>query len=595
MQKIRLNLQNLLYALKLCCAMSWASSKFYTIFRVVIRLIHPVLLLGLTYLSKYVLDVLSGGGDKRYIYFLLVGAAFAGLVYKMLDHFQEYLTNMHTQKLSSHIQCMLMEKAQKVDLSFYDNPDYYNGFQMAQGDLHVLADVLWNIIYFFSSCFSFLIAAVVLLNANPLYCILLIVVSIPDSIMAYRFTKSIYHLTVEQANETRRQDYLYQISTSRGYAQEVRLYQIGNRLKEKYTFIWNRLFESRKKLMKKRTGYIELFAVLPEIIGVIILIQVVEGSMRGIFTVGDYSLYSSMITQLTSALYALTGSFRSVYDNALRIKNFQKFETLKNEIRDEGTLELKEVKSIEFQNVTFLYPNAEEEVLDEVSFQIQEGEKVAFVGVNGAGKSTIIKLLLRFYDVTAGKILINGKEIKEYTLISLRRMFSCYFQSANTYGFSLRENITIGNVEKEEDETEIRKILENCNAEDILRSAEDDLDIPITKSFYWEGLELSGGQYQKLALARTFYRDAQVIILDEPSSALDPEAEHHLFCSIEKVCSGKTTILTSHRLSNIYIADKIILLENGRVLAQGPHNELLENSDRYAVLFHYQADKYMEC
>jgi len=214
------------------------------------------------------------------------------------------------------------------------------------------------------------------------------------------------------------------------------------------------------------------------------------------------------------------------------------------------------------------------------------------VGLNGSGKSTLIKLLLRFYNVDSGEIRINGQNIQNYELVSLRSAFSVYFQDMKNYSFSLRENMRISDLEQIIDDDAILNALQSSDAGELMESLPNGLDTYLSRAFHNEGVELSGGQNQKLALSRAFYRRHSALILDEPSSNLDPEAESRVFEALNQLCSGKTTLFTSHRLSNVVLADRIVVIENGMIIEQGTQERLLQKGGRYAELFRYQQEKY---
>lgn len=283
----------------------------------------------------------------------------------------------------------------------------------------------------------------------------------------------------------------------------------------------------------------------------------------------------------------------NIYGDKLRINNIRNFDKFKEELKSTKNLTLRGDVSVEFKNVSFSYPNTEQLILDNINFKISKREKVCIVGINGAGKTTIMKLMLRFYDVSSGEILINDINIKEYDIKELRRAFNVYFQDLSNYSFTLKENIIISDVNNsQKGDKDIYEALEHSHAIEMVKFFPKKLEQYITKSFDENGIELSGGQYQKIALARMFYRDSNIVLLDEPSASLDPEAEYELFLYLEQYCKGKTTIFTSHRLSNIHLADKIILIENGKVIEYGTHEELIDQNNRYAQLYRYQAERF---
>lgn len=298
------------------------------------------------------------------------------------------------------------------------------------------------------------------------------------------------------------------------------------------------------------------------------------------------------MAQLIASVTVVISSAMQIYDNRLRIANIMGLKSFAPKIKDDGKDKLDKVTSVEFCHVSFKYPKTEKQVLKDVSFKIKNDEKVAFVGLNGSGKSTLIKLMLRLYEPDKGEILMNGQNIKTYTLESLRSQFSVYFQEMFNYCFSLRDNVMLGDMGRQADDAETVRCLKQSCGDDILKKAKNGLDTQVMRILDESGMEMSGGQHQKLALARTFYRRHSVLVLDEPSSGLDPKAEHDIFEALEKESEGHMTIFTSHRLLNTYLADRIIVLEAGKIIEEGTRSELLKNNGRFAELFKYQQEKF---
>jgi len=373
---------------------------------------------------------------------------------------------------------------------------------------------------------------------------------------------------------------------------------------------------------------------------VFIGVDIAFGVLAGVNTVGDYALFTGLAGQLWGSISMFSSSSLQIYDNKLKIENIKRLDTFENKVLDNGLLVLDEVESIRFDNVCFAYPVAVSKLptpgsashplpgkganpgdvavapaLDGVSFTLRKDEKVVLVGLNGSGKSTLIKLLLRMYEPDKGVIYINGVDIREYKLAELRKNFSVYFQEMGNYNFTLRENFGITRAYYEDnmdgiphqvplhplgrddvEDEQIISALKAAAAHDILDKAfaanGKGLDTNLTRQFDPQGIELSGGQHQKLALARALYRPHTALILDEPSSNLDPKAEHEIFKNLTELTNGKMTIFTSHRLSNVSLADRILVLERGRLIEDGTQEQLIKNKHRYAELFMYQKEKY---
>lgn len=592
MKNIKIFLSTILY----CLCLSWKSSKIYTSIRLTGKIIKPIMGIVSSFLIKYIIDLLSGTTNvpdsRSMLIWLIIGTVVIALINVVIKKMVSYAEGLHNDILERHITLGMMDKALEADLELFDNPTYYDKFTSVKRDSYATTYILWNALDCMSSFITFIGAFAVLCTSNWLYGIVMVIVAFPSAIAGQKYTKILYQLGLTQINDERKKGYIYEVSSTKQYAQDIRLFGIGNMLKKRYTQIWGNVFTAKKNKIKARTILTTILEFLPELVIALITLDISFKALNGIATVGDYSLYTGLLGQLWSAIYMLTNSAINIYENKLKIDNVKSFNGIENSVKDNGKLILKEVKTIEFKHVSFAYPLAQRMVLNDLSFIVRQGEKLAVVGINGAGKSTLIKILLRFYDVNDGQVLINGINIKEYSLDSLRRCFSSYFQNTPNYGFTLRENIELANIERKTVDENILCAIRNSDGETILDKAPNGLDTYLTRNFEENGIELSGGQNQKIALARTFYRNSSALILDEPSSSLDPEAEHHLFTSLEQLCEGKTTIFTSHRLSNITLADKIIVIENGEVVEIGTRDELLQNPQRFAELYQYQAQKF---
>lgn len=579
-----------------CFSLSWKSSRLYTSIRLMGKILTPFLGLAMAYMGKYIIDILSGDYhiEKKYLLIILILILFSiEIVRSILQKIGEYATSMQDDILKKDISNKMMHHAIQADIAFFDDSMFYDAFSAVSRDMNSVVNVMWSSISCLSSFITFLGTFIILVNYSPFYAIIILAVSIPSAIANQKFTKKLYQINLKQINDERKLNYLYNVLTSKQYTADIRLFNIGELIKNKYLKLWSKLFVIRKKTIKKRTMFVIFLDSLPSIASLFVMLDITLNIFEGSGTVGDYSLYSGMLSQLTISLLIMISSIIRIYDDKLRIENVQSFEKITNKIQNTGKIALLQINNIEFKNVKFSYPGTTKIILDNICFSIKENEKVALVGVNGAGKSTIIKLLLRFYDPDSGQILINGIDLREYELNSLHKAFSSCFQAPTIYGFSLRENIIIGDYNAYNgDDNKILNAMKESEALNILSKSPNGLDTYLTRGFESDGIELSGGQYQKITLARAFYRNSLAIILDEPSSSLDPESEYKIFETLKKLCNNKTTLFTSHRLSNISIADKIVVIENGNIIEQGTHEDLMSNPNRYAVLFKYQSDKY---
>jgi ABC-type multidrug transport system, ATPase and permease components len=587
--------KNLLETLIFGVKLSWKSSKIYTIIRIFTQLFTSLLGIISIYFSKHVIDFLSGqvnSNNKDFLVFLLVSISIIGVISLCMVKIKEYVISIHDDILMNQINLDLFEKSINADLELFDSPKYYDDFEMAKRNIYSITGIIWSVYELIVSLISFAITFILICKLNPIVTIALFITSLPTTIINKRNTKLLYHWNLLHVKEDRQMGSINHILTNRNFAQDVRLYNIGNYLKQKYILIWDTLFKYRKKYTKNRMIITVLFNLLPEACVLITTIFLAMNVFNGINTIGDYSLYTGLMGTFLSNIYVVSNCIIMIYDNKMRVDTFKKFESIPNKIESKGKTILQNINSIEFINVSFRYPGTDTIVLKDISFKVEKSDKLCIVGINGAGKTTIIKLILRFYDVDTGMILINDTPLIEYELKSLRNSFSCFFQNFTTYPFTIKDNIIMSEIDKEYNVTNVITSLEQSESLDIVRNLEKGIDTYLTRNFEEDGVELSGGQYQKIALARAFYKDSNVIILDEPSSALDPEAEHQVFQSLDRLSHGKLTIFTSHRLSNITMATKIMVIEDGKIIEIGTHEELMNNEKRYSILYKYQADKY---
>lgn len=591
------NIIGLFSTVKWCLSLTWKSSKLYTVVRLCAEVFTPLLVFSASFIGKHVIDLLSNvDRDVDSIAMLLplllallgVALARAGLQKSTL-----YAQVVHSDILVGEVSLMMMERALSVDLEYYDNPDYYDKLQSATRDSVAISSITWSALSCISALVSFVAAFTLLCSMNALYGVSMAIAAVPSSIAGARYTKLLYKLSLDQVNEERQANYYCTIASERDYAQDMRLFDAGGRLMDRYRRVWFELFSKRRSMVRGRAVLTGLLEFMPEITSALIGIDIAFMVLHGNATVGDYSLYTGLVWQLWAAISGWSLNMMQVYNNRLKIDNIKTLYTFESHVADNGRASLASIETIQFDHIRFTYPSTSVLALDDVCFVLRKEEKTALVGLNGSGKTTLIKLLLRLYDPDSGCIYINGRDAREYKLSDLRSCFSVYFQDMSNYCLTIRENLEIADDGIEDIEEAAAAALNAAYGGDILKKAVKKLETSITRHFDPEGVELSGGQHQKLALARALFRRHSALVLDEPSSNLDPVAEHEIFESLRRLTEDKLTIFTSHRLSNVYLADRVIVLEDGRVVEDGTQVELLLNNQRYAELFRYQQERYM--
>jgi ABC-type multidrug transport system fused ATPase/permease subunit len=579
-----------------CIKLSWQVSPIYTVLRVLSELFNPILNILGAFISKQIINYISssiGIYNSRYIYNLLILMGLVALIKVIMVKVQVYTRIVHSEQLDQWMVKNMIDFSFDVDLAYFDDPSYQDKITSAMRDGAILVQALGSSISAISAAISLLIAFIILSKESIVYALLMVSVAIPSGAALKYYTESLYDLSLEQVSNKRKLSYIESIAFDRRFSQDMRLFQSSKILKDSHSDLWETLFNQRKKILKERSRITLLLDFLPEIVLVIISGHIIFNILDGKLLIGDYVFLTGLLGQLWYSTSGFIASTMEIIENKLRMNNYQSLFKYTNKIRDEGQLELNKVESIEFENVSFIYPLSKKYALKDISFYISSPEHVAFIGLNGSGKSTLIKLLLRFYEPTSGTIKINDINIRSYSIFSLRNAFSVYFQDMSNFAFSIRTNFHLTNPNESANDNEMIDALDKSDFMEVLNLNEDGLDAYISKFFTPDGLILSGGQAQKLALARVLYRKNTILILDEVSSNLDPEAEHEIFNKLQEITEDRLTLFTSHRLSNLSLADRVIVLEDGKIIEDGKPEKLLKDNKRYAELFRYQQKKYM--
>ena len=503
------------------------------------------------------------------------------------------------RKATYQLDCVIMEKMASVNVSWFDDTANRDKVEAAKSSsLYVTGNLPWAISTMIQ-VLVFISSLVLFLSYNWIAGCLFLITYIPGAVLSYRNNIKIDEWSIETIPENRKKEYYKSLLTGAFAAKDLRLYNLAPYYKEKYNTLWYKIRREREKLF--REGTVSTFtASLLTYIGIVVMICLsVQAVCQGEMLLGTLALYVGLAQSVGE-------NFQEILENLVcqieidvpRVRKVREFlqttETGKDMVSvSESTPAIIESPSIVFQNVCFRYPGSEEFTIKNLSFTIERGKKAALIGVNGAGKSTAVKLLLGFYTPTSGQILLNGKDICEIPKAEVYRMFSVCFQNVQSYSLTAQENIALSDVERMNDTQAVQAAAQASGADDMICSWENGYDTEMTRQFAEDGMELSGGQWQKIALARAFFRNSGFVILDEPSSALDPEAEDYIFTSFRKLCRDKGGLLISHRLSSIMMVDEILLLDNGTLHEHGTHEQLMQKNGMYAEMYRMQAEKYV--
>ncbi|MBQ9887387.1 MAG: ABC transporter ATP-binding protein [Lachnospiraceae bacterium] len=583
-----------------CTRIAYRASKKYFVLRLLIHVLTSALPAVTVFVSKLILDELTllYTGERLIedvlttLIIILVVYVAVRLIAVLLDKISDVLTDIHQDMISKTVTLGMMDKTNSLDLSFFYTSKFFDDVVNAQIDSYAIPVLSWTTISLVGVVVQLIISAAVMIKFNILFVILIFVLSIPSALVEKMFTGKIYQWNRNRAAEERKMNYTMYVSSDREFAKELRMYNLYPLMREKYLKLWNKWFKEKKTWSVKKAVGVTVFLMLPEIGIITVAVFLCRNIINHTMTIGDFELYIAMASSLTSSITVFIEMLIQLYAGDMKINNFKNFMRYESLIKDEGVLIPSKKPKIEFKNVSFKYPYTDKLILDNLSMSIEPGQKIALVGLNGSGKTTLIKLLLRFYDVTDGEILLDGRNIKEYSLKKLRRLFGVVFQDFSMYAFSAKDNITMSDIDSGFDAERFKNAAQLSEVEDFAGKWAEGYDTFLTKQFDEDGEELSGGQWQKIALARAFYKNAEFVILDEPNSSMDPEAEYKIFKQYDKIMKDKGAILISHRLSNVIHADKIMVLENGAILEEGTHNELISKDGRYAELFNMQSESY---
>lgn len=578
---------------------SLKASVSYTAFRFVQNIVSNLIPVFISILTSKIVNsfVDYSESTKMRLVILLFAITLASIISMLMDNIGEYVISVHSNIISNYLEVNFSKKASELDLSFFDSAKFYNLLANAKRDSSILPIFIYQSIQIISSFITIITSFLIILNYNAFLSIITLLAIIPSIVVNKHYARIVFEWENDNVDKLRKKAYFYNLLTSRQFSQDIRFFQLSDCFIERLNNIWVSWFLEKKKLDKRRTVISILTNVVPLLCIGIFLLSLGFSILEGNKSPGDFVLYSSQLQNLQASLLMITSCIVTIYDNKLRLNNLEDFFELKPTINYRGNREIAVFESIEFENVSFLYPGTLNYALKNISFRIDSRDKVAIVGVNGAGKTTLIKLILRFYDPTEGIIRVNGIDIKEYNVGSVRKLFGVMFQEYNTYAFTIEENICLNDLEKTNIsskkiiEENIKQCLSLSGADTFVSELLEGAQSYVSREYSENGIVMSTGVKQKLSLAGMFYRRCSFILLDEPSASLDPESEYKLFRSIATLSTDKTLLFISHRLANVNMADKIMVIENGVMLESGSHDELMSRCGRYYELYNYQIKK----
>lgn len=498
-------------------------------------------------------------------------------------------------RINLAINSRIIKKAIDLDLVFFENPEFYDKLQNArrEADFRSLR-IVNNGFMLVQNTITLVSFAALLVRFSPWLAALLFLATLPAFIAQNKFAELSFRVLSWRAPESRKLNYLEYLLTDYESVKEVKLFGLGEPLLGRYANLFWKFLQEDQSIATRRSFYSLGWGLMATLSYYGAYAWIVWQAVGGAITLGDMTLYLGIARSSQSRFESLLNNLTSLYENGLFMSNLFAFLALEPKMQkrlDPFPISETINEGIEFRNVSFQYEGSEEWALRNVNLTIRPGEKVALVGLNGAGKTTLIKLLTRLYDPTEGQILLDGVDLRDIDIRDLHKKIGVIFQDFVRYHLSASENVGFGQIDALTDQLRIEKSAKKSGAHDIIQSMPEGYETVLGRWFN-NGRDLSGGEWQKIALARAFMRDCEVLVLDEPTAALDAENELRVFQQFRELAEDKMAVLISHRFSTVRMADRIYVIEKGHIVEEGPHEDLLLLGGRYARLFTLQAESY---
>jgi ATP-binding cassette subfamily B protein len=561
--------------------------------------VASLLPVGLLFVTKLIIDsivytVKSGQPVPHSLWWLVAAEFGLVIVNSVLTRTIDYLDSLFADKYTRHVSIEVLRHAAKLDLTTYEDPAFYDRLERARvqatdrlGMIQAVGRLVQQVITTLSLSISIVVF-------SPWLLVLLIVGVVPAFLGESHFAFLGYVTNFRQTPVKRQLDYLRVLGGSKEAAKELKLLNLNGFLIDRFTQLSDRIYAENVDLSRRRLIAGSLFSVFGTIGYYAAYVLVIWRTVNGEISIGTLTFLSGAIMQAGSNIQQIFSTASGIADQALFLTDLIAF------FRTEPTIRSKPnalpaprpiMRGFEFRNVSFRYPGTSRLILDRLNFHLHPGERVALIGENGQGKTTIVKLLTRLYDPTEGQVLLDGVDLREYDLEDLYDQIGVIFQDFMRYEMTARENIAMGCVSQLENFELLELAAKKSLADQVIAKLPQRYEQMLGRRFDG-GLDLSGGEWQKVALARAYLRDAQLLILDEPTAALDARSEAQVFARFAELTMGRTALFISHRFSTVRMADRIVVLENGKITEEGSHEELSALDGRYAELFEMQAASY---
>lgn len=577
----------------------WEAGRTVVVLGVVFRLIASLLPLGLLWITKLIIDgivhALTTHQAVAARLWWLVAAEFALAVFgSVLSRGIDFLDALLADKYTRHVSVLVMKHAAQLDLAAYEDPIFYDRLERARVQATDRLGMIQSIGRLVQQVIITISLSVAIVLFSPWLLLMLVAGVVPAFLGESHFAFLGYAKNFRQTPIRRQLDYLRVLGGSKEAAKELKLFGLAPFLTERFSRLSNQIYDEDVALARRRLVAGSFLSIVGTAGYYSAYVFVIWRTITGVLSIGELTFLAGAVQQASSNIQQIFSTVSSIADQALFLTDLIAFFEMRPAIASKpNALPAPRpiTRGFEFRNVAFRYPGSPRLVLNGLNFHLHPGERVALIGENGEGKTTIVKLLTRLYDPVEGQVLLDGVDLREYNLEDLYREIGVIFQDFMRYEMTARENIAVGRIERLDDLPLIRQSAQKSMAAEVVGRLPYGYEQMLGRRFDG-GVDLSGGEWQKVALARAYLRDAQILILDEPTAALDARSEYEVFQRFAELTAGKMALFISHRFSTVRMADRIVVLENGRIAEDGDHEQLTHLGGRYAEMFELQAASY---
>lgn len=577
----------------------WESGPYVVSLGLICRLIVAVIPVSTAWVTSLIIDNVNGIVQHKitlsphlwWLAALECALAICGNLFgRLTDYYDAVLADRYTR----HVSIQVMHHASQLDLQAYEDPVFYDRLERARVQATDRLGMIQSIGRLFQQTITTISLSAAILFFSPWLLLLLVVCLVPAFLGESHFAFLSYAKNFRQTPIRRQLDYLRQLGGSKEAAKELKLFGLSAFLTDRFTTLSNHIFDENLSLARKRLLAVSLLSMVSTAGYYGAYIWVIYETVTGVFSIGTLYFLTQSIMNASSNISQIFSTLSSIADQALFLTDLLAFFEMRPAVTSKpGALPApRPIRSgFQLENVSFVYPGTTRQVLKGLNFRLEPGERIALIGQNGQGKTTIVKLMTRLYDPTEGRVLLDGVDLRDYDLEDLSREIGVIFQDFMRYEMTARENIAVGRIDYLSDDERIQRAAEKSLAHGVIERLPREYDQMLGRRFEG-GVDLSGGEWQKLALARAYLREAQVLILDEPTAALDARAEYEVFERFNELTESKMALFISHRFSTVRMAGRIIVLEDGAIAEEGSHDRLMARGGRYAEMFDLQASSY---